>query len=95
MSFEELTDERQVLMYLGLITGHKYVIATGSGRKWGSEDSRVEHGTFYQIMPDSDDDGFFDWYCEHRMHNQFFKSIDTAVLHFVFYHHIWKAEVKE
>ena len=89
MSFETFTTPREVLRYLHLITTNKYGVAASSQRKWGSEESEVESGTFYQIMPDDEDGGFFDWYCDTRPYNQFFTSIDAAVIHFVLYWHIW------
>ena len=53
----------------------------------------TESGSFYQIMPETDDDGFFDWYCDNRPNNQFFKTTEMAVLHFVFWWNVWQKEM--
>ncbi len=91
MTFEEIDDSKQVMLCLGIITGHKYIVATASSRMWGKK-SKVVQGIFYQIMPDTMDDGFFDWYCDMRSHHQFFKTVEVAVIHFTVFWHIWKAE---
>jgi hypothetical protein len=50
----------------------------------------VQHGTFYQLMPDGIDDGFFDWYCEKRQDYQFFISKEMCVAYFLKFWILWK-----
>lgn len=50
---------------------------------------RIEEGTFYQLMPDGADDGFFEWYVSERMYNQFFKSKEMCVAYFLKFWIIW------
>ena len=87
---ERLEDETQATPYLRMITGYRYGLEVSFHRKWGNVDSAVENGKFYQIIPDRVDDGFFDWYCDNRPFHQFFRTIEMALLHFVFYWHVWK-----
>ncbi|SFD91998.1 hypothetical protein [Spirosoma endophyticum] len=93
MSSEGLTNHH-VEFYLFTITGYLYDVAQAAARKWGDEASLVEHGIFYQITPNTDDDGFFTWYCEVRPYHQFFKTVDSAVLHFVFYWTLWDKDFR-
>lgn len=74
--------------YLLEITGHHYSFAVGSIRTWGN--IKEHDGKFYQLMPDEFDDGFFDWYCEERPNNQFFKNKLECVLRFVKHWINWK-----
>jgi hypothetical protein len=53
--------------------------------------SRVEHGTFFQLMPDRTDDGFFNWYCRERMYNQYFTTKEMCVAYFLKFWIIWKS----
>ncbi|MES2730969.1 MAG: hypothetical protein V4714_04445 [Bacteroidota bacterium] len=87
---EKFEDEQQVTPYLRLVTGLRYCLATSNHRKWGLATNPVEEGSFYQIIPDKMDDGFFDWYCNNRPYHQFYKTAEMALLHFVFYWHVWK-----
>jgi hypothetical protein len=73
--------------YLSAITGHDYVFANSSVRRWIK---KVENGNFYQVMPASKDDGFFDWYIERSPDQQFFFHKMEAVLRFVKYWIEWK-----
>ncbi|GAB4024075.1 hypothetical protein [Spirosoma koreense] len=93
LSTEELTD-RQVEIYLAGLTGYSYTIAQSSQRKWGDANSKIDEGNFYQITPDVEDDGFFDWYCEVRPYNQFFKTVENALIHFAFYRNLWEKTEK-
>lgn len=77
-------------IYLLEITGHQYSFAIASNRKWGSENAEVEEGTFYQLMRDREDDGFFDWYCAARPYEQFFHTELEAMLLFVHNWMRWK-----
>jgi hypothetical protein len=92
LSQEKFEDENQVIPYLRLLTDYRYNINMSLHRKWGIEDSPMEEGKFYQIVPDNVDNGFFDWYYENRRCYQFFKTIEMALLHFVFYFHVWKKD---
>ncbi|CAN5721498.1 hypothetical protein BH10BAC2_BH10BAC2_17890 [soil metagenome] len=72
--------------YLFDITGLDYSFAVSSDRMWGN---KKEKGTFYQLMPDSIDNGFFDWYCDRCPYHQFFKLKTEAVLRFMKYWWEW------
>src|SRR4051812_6576543 len=89
---EKFEDENQVTPYLRLITGYRYCLANASHRRWGKPESDMEEGHFYQIVPDQVDNGFFNWYCDNRPCHQRFRTVEMAVLYFVFYWHIWKQE---
>lgn len=89
-TMERFEDENQVTPYLRMVTGYRYGLEISLHRKWGSAGSVQEQGKFYQIIPDRVDDGFFDWYCDNRPYQQFFRTMEMAVLHFVFYRHVWK-----
>lgn len=96
MDFENFDDEKNVSSYLNFFTNHFYSFAVSSERVWSTEE--IEHikdnEPFYQLMPDSLDDGFFDWYCYMRPNNQFFKSKEMCVLYFVYYWTDWKRKGK-
>ncbi len=77
--------------YLLDITGYEYLFAVASVRMWGNKEER---GTFYQLMPDSLDDGFFDWYCDKCPYYQFFKLKTEATLRFIKYWLEWKNSKK-
>src|SRR5256886_7042874 len=94
-SFEKFENENQVVPYLRIVTSYRYCLVMSSHRKWGSEDSLPEEGQFYQIVPDQVDNGFFDWYCDNRPFHQLFRTVEMALLHFVFYWHVWLNEKKE
>ena len=89
---ERFEDESQVTPYLRLVTGFRYCLEKISHRKWGDADQPSEEGNFYQIVPDRVDNGFFDWYCDNRPYHQAFRTVEMAVLYFVFYWHIWQKE---
>lgn len=81
--------------YLLTITGRSYTFANASHRKWDSEHAEIEEGNFFQLMPYSlDSTGFFDWYCDERPYNQFFRNKHEAVLEFVKYWLAWKGIIK-
>ncbi len=86
---ERFEDENQVIPYLRLLTDYRYNINMSLHRRWGSTDSLLEEGKFYQIVPDNVDDGFYDWYYENRRCYQFFKTVEMALLYFVFYRRVW------
>jgi hypothetical protein len=88
---EHFESEFQAESYLQQITRVNYTFAMASQRKWGAN-GPIEYGQFYQIMPDGIDTGFFDWYCIDRPYYQFFTSMEAAVLHFVYYWHVWSSK---
>jgi len=90
---EKFEDEQQVTPYLRLITGFRYRLAITTHRRWADRENPLEEGRFYQITPDQMDNGFFDWYCNNRPCHQHFKTVEMAVLYFVFYWHIWQKEM--
>src|SRR4051794_35930451 len=88
--------EKEISIILYNITGSLYTFAGSSSMRWGangevlkSENTSFRNG-FYQLMPERGDDGFFDWYCDIRSEQQFFKSKETCVLHFINYWYQWK-----
>jgi hypothetical protein len=93
MQTEEIRQDAQLTPYLYLITGYRYSMAICLGRSWG--ETEEDDGEFYQIMPDEEDGGFFDWYCQHRTDYQFFKTLNAAVVHFVFFWHLWQNRFSE
>lgn len=92
---ERFEDENQVTPYLRIVTGYRYNVEITSHRRWGSNESPLEAGQFFQIIPDKVDNGFFDWYCDNRPHQQNFNTVEMALLHFIFYWHIWKEDLEE
>ncbi len=92
MNFENFENHKDVTEYLYFITKNQYSFAVGSHRIWGNPDQVFEappSKPFYQLMPDTLDDGFFDWYCEVRPNHQFFKSKEMCVIYFVRYWIEW------
>lgn len=86
----ELLSRREAKMYLTSFTGFDYDFAMGSCRKWGSGDVVTEDNTsYFQIMPNTVDDGFFEWYVKKRPYRQFFESYETCIIHFLYYRKIW------
>jgi hypothetical protein len=88
--------ERELTTLLYNLTGHVYVFATSSSMRWGKDGEIEKMGEanpngFYQLMPDTLDDGFFDWYCDERSEQQFFPSIEPATLQFIHYWMKWNA----
>ncbi len=49
----------------------------------------VRNVTCYQLMPDTVDDGFFDWYCYERDYYQFFQSREMCAAYFLKFWIIW------
>ena len=92
---ERFEDENQVVPYLRMVTDYRYGIEISHHRKWGSKDSPIEEGIFYQIIPDRVDDGFFDWYSNLCPYHQFFKTVEMALLWFVFYRNVWLKEASK
>ncbi|OIN59808.1 hypothetical protein [Arsenicibacter rosenii] len=88
MTFESFDTDVELGMYLFSITSQKYTIAQASERTWGQV---RENGLFYQIMPEGLDNGFFDWYISERPDHQFFRTVEMAVLYFIFYWNIWNS----
>jgi hypothetical protein len=77
------------------ITGYIYVFATASCMRWTERGeikyTDTEHPEgFFQLMPDTNDEGFFNWYCSVRPEHQFHPTRQGATLHFLYYHHQWK-----
>lgn len=97
MDFENFDKEQNVREYLHFFTNHSYSFATASDRIW-SDDENVENMVddhpFYQLMPDTIDDGFFDWYCYVRPNNQFFRTKEMCILYFIKYWTEWKRKGK-
>lgn len=89
----DFENEDDYSIYLKELTGFNYDFAISSHRKL-SENSPVETGEFYQLMPTTKDDGFFDWYCDNRMYHQFFASQWAATLQFIKYWFQWQASKK-
>ncbi len=87
----EYLDENEAQKYLKLFTGFDYVFAQGAQRKWGKSDEvKLERKSpYYQIMPDTFDDGFFDWYVRERSGRQFFELRETCIIHFLNYRKKW------
>lgn len=77
------------LMQLVLrVTGQLYTFAVADGAFCGFKGV----DTVYQLMPHTDDDGFFDWYCLERVDDQFFETKQDCALNFLKYWHIWKGQ---
>jgi len=51
---------------------------------------RLEEGHFYQLSPDTLDDGFIYWYRRERMYNQSFATKEMCVAYFLKFFIIWK-----
>ena len=88
--------EKDMMVLLFNLTGHLYTFAVGSDLRWGNSDEIVNSSPernpegFYQLMPKTIDDGFFDWYCYNREDYQFFETQENCVLHFIFYWSKWE-----
>lgn len=81
-------------MLLFNITGQLYSFAVGSAMRW-VRNAKVQHSPdhedgYFQLMPDTHDDGFFDWYCANRENEQFFEKKEHAALHFIYYWMEWE-----
>jgi hypothetical protein len=94
LSNQKPSDDELLILLENLI-GYKYTFSNASHMRWGvkgkiheANDNNPEG--FYQIMPENEDGGFFNWYCEERLDYQFFKSTNRAVLHFIFYWTLWR-----
>ena|SRR4028118_487543 len=88
---EKFENENQVTPYLRMVTSYRYNLELSKHRITEGE---PESGNFFQIIPDRVDNGFFDWYCDNYPHKQLFKTVEMALLHFVFYWHVWKKETE-
>ena len=97
MNFENFDKKQDLNYFLSFFTSYSYVFAETSDRVW-SDTEKEEHmnggSSFYQLMPDKSDDGFFDWYCFTRPNNQFFKTKEMCVLYFVKYYIEWSQKGK-
>lgn len=84
-----------ILNYLQTITGCKYSFAIGASKAVDTIEN-VEHREegYFQIMADSKDKGFFQWYLLKKPYNQFFDTMEEAFLAFVEYYNIWDSENK-
>jgi hypothetical protein len=92
MNFENFDIENNTKEYLYFFTGQKYCFAESSSRVWTNSEivEQMEcNKPFYQLMPETLDDGFFDWYCFNRPDNQFFKTREMCVLYFIKYWTDW------
>lgn len=100
MNFENFENDRDLREYLFFFTGHLYSFAESSLRIWGKggevEGSKYDpaKSTFYQLMPDEIDDGFFNYYVSIRPDNQFFKTKEMCVIHFVRFWTDWSRKGK-
>jgi len=100
-SFPDLKDQKlstkEYVLLLANLTGYQYTFASAANLRWG-KDGKVktaeEGKSFTQIMPETSDDGFFDWYCDRREDYQFFKSKSRATLQFIYYWTEWKNTAK-
>lgn len=94
----EYLEEKEARTYLKALTGCDYVFAQGAHRKWGGDEMEVTQNAdgkpYFQIMPYSFDDGFFDWYVVERKHRQFFESRETCIIHFLYFREIWRKKQK-
>lgn len=94
---EKLSDKELIAILFNL-TGQVYTFATASDMRWGANGEVLDNGKpgyekgFYQLMPASLDDGFFDWYCLKREEYQFFKTREGCTLHFINYWFQWKRQ---
>jgi hypothetical protein len=91
MEYEDFNNDQDAIDYLHFATGNRYVFAVSNSRIW-SDRKRSQPATenpFYQIMPVTEDDGFFDWYCSSRPDNQFFLTKEMCVLYFIRYWLQW------
>lgn len=99
MNIESFENEEDVTTFLKDVTGNNYELAVSTVRAWGHLENREyvdpkSGQLFYQIMPETLDDGFFSWYCFVRMSYQFFKSKEMAVAYFLRYWIIWDKKGK-
>lgn len=92
---EKFEDAQQVTPYLRYVTGCRYRLEKTGHRRWGDAGSPLEEGTFYQILPDQVDTGFYNWYCNNRPYHQLYHTPEMALLQFVFYWHVWQTEVNK
>jgi hypothetical protein len=79
--------------YLLKETGSHYCFASSTTRSINNANNieQKNDGTFfYQIMPDSIDNGFFDWYILEKKHNQFFETKEEAFIQFMKFWNAWK-----
>lgn len=84
-------NDREITVILYNLTGCFYSFAAATDMKWGENgEEKTSNLEFYQLMPDSEDGGFFDWYCDVRTYHQFFDRKEDAVLHFINYWFQWK-----
>ena len=95
---QKLSD-MELIALLTNLTGYIYTFANGAHQRWGENGKIKKAGEnnpdgFFQLMPHTKDDGFFDWYSDNRSEYQFFKSKNKAVLHFIFYWTKWKNSQK-
>jgi hypothetical protein len=85
-------DPKNVRQYLHFFTNHFYSFAVASSRVW-TDLENVEYTDydqpFYQLMPDTIDDGYFYWYCHIRPNNQFLKTKEMCILYFIKYWMEW------
>ena len=93
---QKLSTTEYVLL-LSNLTGYRYTFVSAANLRWG-KDGKVKNAeegkSFTQIMPETSDDGFFDWYCNRRGDYQFFNSEYRATLQFIYYWTEWRKTVK-
>ena len=97
MDFENFDKEQNLRQYLHFFTNHSYSFAVAAERVWTDSENveqMVDDKPFYQLMPDTIDDGFFDWYCYVRPNNQFFKTKEMGILYFIKYWTEWSRKGK-
>lgn len=70
---EKFTEQDLEILILNKV-GSRYVFASALGN-----DNTVE----FQLMPDSLDDGFFNWYTGNYKDNQFYKTKYECSFHFI------------
>lgn len=87
---KDLLSDSDLMELLYRITGNVYSFAEAQGRYLGSEENFTRTGTTYQLMPETLDNGFFDWYCDYRPYHQFFPLKQDCVLNFLKYWYIWQ-----
>ena len=90
---EEQLTEKEYSFLLFTLTDQYYTFANCASAYWGKEgESKPERWgseAYYQLMPKTTDDGFFDWYIEVRQYYQFFETRHDCVLQFIFYWNTW------
>ncbi len=84
----EFNNKQALQKYMKSITGYSYSFATSSITS-PEEIHKTSNKLYYQLMPDGEDNGFFEWYCEKRITHQFFETREDCVIQFLKYWELW------